>query len=85
MYNRYAYHPAPGSPLYHTLEQALTERGATATTTPGCTDSHTTTACAAIDAAAVTAAAAGSRALGINCHCLSLLCHYFSVLFRCLF
>jgi hypothetical protein len=65
-YNRYAYHPKPGTPLLVSLQSALGERlGAAAhvSSTEGCTDATTTTACAALDTAAVSAAIAAAEVL----------------------
>ena len=60
MYNRYAYHPAPGSPLWVSLEQAMAARGVPVSSTAGCLDANSTTACSSIDEAAVQAAVAAA-------------------------
>jgi beta-glucosidase len=66
-YNRYAYHPRPGTPLWVSLEEALTARttstGMTVSNTPGCTDTNSTTACTAINTAAIKSAAAAADVL----------------------
>lgn len=55
MYNRYAYHPRAGTPLLVSLEKALGQRIGEqyVSSTTGCTDAQSTTACGAIDSTAV--------------------------------
>lgn len=66
-YNRYAYHPQPGTPLWVSLENALNARVTpaemTVSNTAGCTDASTTSACTSIDTAAIKTAASAADVL----------------------
>lgn len=66
-YNRYAYHPRPGTPLWVSVENALNARVTaaemTVSNTAGCKDASSTTACTSIDNAAIKAAASAADVL----------------------